>query len=148
MIGRHSTTTSPSMASSRRSTPWVEGCCGPMLRRSSSGLEGASSAAPISWPLVPGCAVESVSGLITAVHVARYGEVDRLRAERLAAPERKALPVIRQHDAAQEGVAIEADAEEVEELALVEVGARQAGGQAGRLGVRAGLEAQPGVLVH
>ena len=31
MIGLQVTTVSPSSSSSSRSTPWVEGCCGPML---------------------------------------------------------------------------------------------------------------------
>ena len=31
MIGVHLITVSPSSSISRRSTPWVEGCCGPML---------------------------------------------------------------------------------------------------------------------
>ena len=29
--GRAETTTSPSISRTRRNTPWVEGCCGPML---------------------------------------------------------------------------------------------------------------------
>src|SRR5258708_39037167 len=31
MIGLHFTTVSPSSSSATRSTPWVEGCCGPMF---------------------------------------------------------------------------------------------------------------------
>src|SRR5262249_57499588 len=36
MWGRAARTTSPSVRSSIRSTPWVDGCCGPMLRIISS----------------------------------------------------------------------------------------------------------------
>jgi hypothetical protein len=36
MCGRAARTTSPSVRSSIRSTPWVDGCCGPMLRIISS----------------------------------------------------------------------------------------------------------------
>src|SRR6266568_2730136 len=36
MTGMHSMTFSPWSFSTRRRTPWVEGCCGPMLRMSSS----------------------------------------------------------------------------------------------------------------
>ena len=31
ITGLHRMTVSPSSSKSRRSTPWVEGCCGPML---------------------------------------------------------------------------------------------------------------------
>ena len=36
MCGRAAFTISPSVRSSTRSTPWVAGCCGPMLRIISS----------------------------------------------------------------------------------------------------------------
>src|SRR5258706_1630962 len=43
MTGMHSTTFSPESFRTRRSTPWVEGCCGPMLRMSSSVSSPSSS---------------------------------------------------------------------------------------------------------
>ena len=36
MDGRTSATVSPSRVRTRRSTPWVDGCCGPMLMTSRS----------------------------------------------------------------------------------------------------------------
>src|SRR5688572_27884466 len=99
MTGRQRTTTSPSRTSSRRSTPCVDGCWGPILTVSSSRRS------------------------VAAIHAPRHGEVDRLGADRFRATQRMALPVIGQHDARQLGVAIEADAEQIEQLTLVPVGA-------------------------
>src|SRR6266852_3250740 len=116
--------TSPSRTSSRRSTPWVEGCCGPMLTVSSS---RSPSAAP----------TEGASTSVTAVDLSGHGEVDGLRAERLGAPQRVAAPIVGEHDAAQIGVALKVDAKEVEQFALVPVGAGDDGGDAGRIAIRA-----------
>src|SRR4051794_5188902 len=100
MTGRHLTTTSPSRVSSRRRTPWVDGCCGPILTVRSSRLSVAS---------------------IMRVHLASHGEIHRLAAERLGAPQRMTFPVVGQHDARKVRVPLEADAEEVIDLALVPV---------------------------
>src|ERR671931_416164 len=110
MTGRHWTTTSPSSTSSSRSTPCVDGCCGPMLTVNSSRC--------------------SLRVSVAAIHVSGDGEVDRLGAERLGPAQRVALPVVGQHDAAQVRVTVEADPEQVEHLALVPVGAGDSGGQA------------------
>ena len=45
MIGLQRVTVSPSSSSSSRSTPWVEGCWGPMLMIMRSGAEGGAVAA-------------------------------------------------------------------------------------------------------
>src|SRR5919199_3274933 len=122
MTGRQRTTTSPSSTSSSRSTPWVDGCCGPMLTvsssRCSSGL--TSSVEPTSWVLVPGVPGRTSASART-IDVSRDGEVDGLRPEGFGASQRVALPVIGQHDALQVGVALEANTEQVEQLALVPV---------------------------
>src|SRR3977135_1297634 len=52
MTGMHSTTFSPDNRNTRRKTPCVEGCCGPMFRinssvsRPSSSMTGSSTPAP------------------------------------------------------------------------------------------------------
>src|SRR5438067_13823645 len=127
MTGRHLTTTSPSSSNSKRSTPWVDGCCAPMLTVSSSRF--------------------SLRGLIAAIDPPRDGEVDGLGAERLGAPQGVALPIIWQHDSSQIGVAVELDAQQVDQLALVPVGAGDDRGQAVRLAVGARLEPEAGVLI-
>src|SRR5688572_10260294 len=51
MCGRAAFTTSPSVRSSIRSTPWVDGCCGPMFRIISSvsmSASGSQSWLPLS----------------------------------------------------------------------------------------------------
>ena len=45
MAGRMWVTVSPSISRMRRSTPWVEGCCGPMLTTIVSSPRSACSAA-------------------------------------------------------------------------------------------------------
>src|SRR2546425_3497137 len=128
MTGRHLTTTSPSSTSSRRSTPCVDGCWGPMLTLSSSRRS-------VAWT------VAAPEASIGGIHPPRDGEVDGLRAKRLCASERVAAPIVGQHDALQVRMADERDPEEVEQLALVPVGARHDRGEAGRLAICARLEA-------
>src|SRR6266567_4013678 len=128
MTGRHLTTTSPSSVNSRRSTPCVDGCWGPMLIVSSSRGSAAS--------------------VVVAIDLSRYRKVDRLRAERLCSPQRVALPVVGQHDAAQLRVALEFDAEQVVQLAFEPVRAGYQRGDARRFAIGAGLEAQPGAQLH
>ena len=54
MTGLHRTTYSPSSSSSRRSTPCVEGCCGPMLM------------IIVSWRISPEAPTSRGPGLILA----------------------------------------------------------------------------------
>src|SRR5712691_9963938 len=121
--------TSPSRTSSNRSTPWVEGCCGPMLTVSSS---RPSSLAEDS--------AEGASTSVTPVDPPGHREVDGFRAEGLRAAEGVAAPVVGHHDSPQIGVALKLDAEEVEQLALVPIGAGHERGDAGRKTVSARLE--------
>ena len=53
MPARASVTVSPSSSRIRRSTPWVEGCCGPMLTttRSSASSPRPSEMESQSWPV-------------------------------------------------------------------------------------------------
>src|SRR5579884_890435 len=137
MTGRQLTTSSPSTVSSRRSTPWVDGCCGPMLMCSSSRWAsggGPTWATPTSWVLVPGVPGRTSASVwvsVCAIDASRDGEIDRFGAERFGAPQRIPLPIVGQHDAAQVGMPIEADAEQVVDLAFVPVGAGDARGDAG-----------------
>src|SRR5687767_7519492 len=132
MTGRQRTTTSPSRTSSSRKTPCVDGCCGPMLTVSSSrvSVPSADSSGDVSVP---------------TIDAPCDGEVDGLCAERFGAPQRMPEPVVGHHEPPQVRMAVEADAEQIEHLALVPVGARDDRRDARRLGVRARLEAQPGV---
>src|SRR4051794_26055278 len=125
MIGRQLTTTSPSSLSSSRSTPCVDGCCGPMLTVSSSRRSS-----------------------VVAIYPPCHGEVHGLAAERLGSPQRMPLPGVWQHDPPQVWVALEADAKQVEHLALVPVGARHARRQARRLAIGGSLDPQPRLLGH
>src|SRR5260370_31620065 len=103
--------TSPPNTSSNRSSPWVDGCCGPMLTVSSSRPPSSARTS-----------AEGESTSVPAIGLPCHREINRLRAERLRAAQGVAAPVVGEHDAAQIGVALELNAEEVEELALVPVG--------------------------
>src|SRR5258706_11388126 len=111
MIGLAPTMVSPSSSSATRSTPWVEGCCGPMLRvivslRTELDLLGREL-------------LELGGGLHPVGRV--VGEGDLLVAERRVLAQRPAHPVLGQQDAGEVRVARELDAVEVERLALVPV---------------------------
>src|SRR5450759_1245898 len=106
------TTMSPSRCTSTWPTPWVEGCAGPMLTTSSStGSPSAESAGvrDSTWSVMP---VLPSSDVVRALENPRVVVV-------LA--QRMALEVRRQHDASQVRVAVEDDAEQVEDLALLPV---------------------------
>src|SRR5881409_3152246 len=108
MMGRASTTVSPSSSSATRSTPCVEGCCGPMLRvmvsvRTVFHLLGREL-------LQLRCRLEPVGRVV--------GEGHFLVAERRVLPQRPAHPVLGQEDAREVGMACELDAVEVVGLAL------------------------------
>src|SRR5262245_16303720 len=114
MIGLAASTVSPSSSSATRSTPCVDGCCGPMLSvmvslRTVSDLLG----------LEPG---ERRRRLPPAGRVVR--ERDLLVAERRVLAERPAVPVVGEQDAREVGMPGEGDAEEVVGLALVPVRGR------------------------
>src|SRR5262245_26050599 len=97
MTGLTSTTVSPSSVSSSRSTPWVEGCWGPML--------------------ISIISVRNTVDLLPQPHVL-LGEAF----QRQFLAQRVPAPLVGQEDAAQVGMPVEDDAEEVEDLALVPVG--------------------------
>src|SRR5215217_768813 len=123
MIGLHFTTTSPSSSSSSLRTPWVLGCCGPMLMCSVLRTRGVSIAI-LASQLVAAAGAEDVTG---------DREIHRLATGRVVSPQRMAVPAVRHHDPRQIRVALELDPEQVVHLALVPVGAGKQAGDARRL---------------
>ena len=102
--------------------PWVPGCCGPRLRiRVSVVHAGQRNRSAGSG----GCRRASASGV--GGHLGG--------AEGVLLAQRVPLPVVRHQDAAQVGVAAEADAVHVEDFALVPVGGGEDGGDAGEFGM-------------
>src|SRR5262245_43104143 len=112
MIGLAFTTVSPSSSSTTRSTPCVEGCCGPMLRVMVSVRTVANL-----FRLEPrelGRGLHPPRGVVRERHF--------LVAEGRVLAQRPADPVLGQQDAGEARVARELDAVEVVGLALVPIG--------------------------
>src|SRR5665213_3829356 len=157
MSGARETMVSPSPSTTRRKTPCVDGCCGPMLRtivESEMGSEpcglwcDVDSATTSSTPgmsissaerkparLVPVVSrtpVVCVIGVLRATGFSRSSAIAMLAVSlhRVVLAERVAVPVVGHHDAGEARMAGEAHAEEVEDFALVEVGGRPDGGDA------------------
>ena len=157
MIGLVRSTVSPSSSSMSRSTPWVDGCCGPMLmimvslvgvgrllgERGGVGLGQAQHrsraraaarrrrrpcAGAISW--APS-AVRSTRSVVVVIGGHRGWssgvrgalELHRDAPDGVVLAQRVAVPVLGHEDAGEVGVAVEADAEHVEHLALQRLGA-------------------------
>src|SRR5258708_29110724 len=100
MIGFALTIVSPSSSSTTRSTPWVEGCCGPML----SVIVSVRTVADLL-----GLERREVGRRQTpARRVVR--ERDLLIAERRVLAQRPADPVLGQENAREVGMAVERDA--------------------------------------
>src|SRR5688572_17930232 len=115
---------SPSMVRPTRSTPWVDGCCGPRLMN--------------IWSVLS-CFSGRTSG--AALVIEAVLDVDVVLAQRVPDQE------VRGEDLRQVGVPVELDAQEVEQLALLPVGALEESGQAGDAGVVArqlALDEDPG----
>src|SRR5881397_45272 len=108
MIGRALTTVSPSSSSTTRSTPCVDGCCGPML----------SVMVSVRTVLhLPGLELLEVGvGLDAVRRVVR--ERDFLVTERRVLAQRPAHPFLGQQDAGEIGMPGELDPVEVVLLAL------------------------------
>src|ERR1700730_16360172 len=124
MTGRQWTTVSPSSTSSSRSTPCVDGCCGPMSMVSSS------------------------RSSVRAINPSRDREVDRLTTQWLGSSQGVALPVVGQHDPLQIWMALELDAKQVEDFAFIPVRAWHERRNTRRVLVGARLEPQPRVRVQ
>src|SRR3972149_6448759 len=118
--------TSPSRSNTRRSTPCVAGCCGPMLRVSVSRRWAAMARL---LPLRGNLGDDLAGDLGDAAD-----ELHRLLDQRIVLAQGMPLPVVRHEDAGQVGVAAEANAEEGVHLALQPVRRRpDRGGRPGPL---------------
>src|SRR3954470_20091404 len=144
MIGFVRRTVSPWSSSMRRSTPWVLGCCGPMLMimvsssltststsscdtpRSTAPCSRARTASPVSLRGLISWAPSSVSvvsSVIRSPRPRRFFELHGDPADEIVLAEGVALPIVGHEDARQIGVALEHDAEHVVHLALHGLGA-------------------------
>src|SRR4051794_2983241 len=114
MCGTHRTTVSPSRSSTSRSTPCVDGCCGPMFRVS-------VSVAPIGYRPSFGAGGSSAARnemlLNNFLHVV-VQDHRPLPHDGVVLAERVTIPIVRQLDAAEVGMTLEDDAEEIVDLAL------------------------------
>src|SRR5208282_1337922 len=138
MSGTALTTFSPSSSRSTRSTPCVEGCCGPMLRTIvfvapaavSTVVMGCQSAERNLVPFQPNrprnanaYPVQVASNGPNGHFLHRVGTALAFALRRKITAERKTFEAIGQEDAAQVRMAGKLDAKEVENLALQPVGA-------------------------
>src|SRR5688572_8119031 len=108
--------TSPSARTTKRSTPWVDGCCGPMLRVMSS----VTTPPPLSarWISTSNPA-SPIAGLrLQQTFARRRDAVVLLRLDEVLA-QRVARPVLRHEQPAEIGAYQKAHAEENEDLALL-----------------------------
>src|SRR5512143_1408532 len=116
MSGIASFMTSPSARTTKRSTPCVDGCCGPMERVMSSVTTPPSASERCTSTSNPARLIAS-SDLEQAFPRRRDAVVllglDEVLAERMA------RPILRHQDAAQVRMPLERDAEQVEHLALL-----------------------------
>src|SRR5215470_1834543 len=119
MSGMASFITSPSARTTKRSTPCVDGCCGPIESVMSSVTTPPLPSARCTSTSNPARLIGS-SGLQQAFPRGRDAVVllglDEVLAERMPGP------VLRHEDTPQVGVPRELDAEEIEHLALLPVG--------------------------
>src|ERR1035438_6905102 len=102
MSGWHLTMVSPSNSSSRRSTPCVEGCCGPMFRDRLRGFALMASSATASGMV-------GVTVSLTFVPVS-----NPVARDAVILAQRMPFPIVRQHDAAQIRMVPEPHAEQIE----------------------------------
>src|SRR5277367_5119881 len=99
MSGTIFSTVSPSISMTRRSTPWVDGCCGPMLRTMVVSPEPSTTWGSSSEPVETNSVIgrDRCLSLAVALHW-------------LILAQRVAFPFVGHYDAAQVGVSGEADA--------------------------------------
>src|SRR6476661_11250390 len=114
MSGTALTTSSPSRRRSRRSTPCVDGCCGPIDSVISDSSDWSSTST------VPGSL--SITVLISSEKLTSIHAVRLVASQRVILSQRVPVEIRRQQYAAQIGMAIENDAEQIECLTLVPVG--------------------------
>src|SRR5262245_47379967 len=109
IVGLAERTISPSSSSTRRSTPCVLGCCGPMLTVIVS-VRISATRQSILLHVCP----ELGFG-----HLERFGRLRRLPdLDRIVLPKRIAVPILGHQQAARIGMTVERDAEKIPDLAL------------------------------
>src|SRR5262245_49911987 len=117
MSGMASFITSPSARTTKRSTPWVDGCCGPMLSVISSVTTPPPFARRCTSTSKPASPIPFSSGLEQALARRRDAVVllglDEVLAQRMS------RPVFGHEDPPQVGMSGEGHAEEIEHLALL-----------------------------
>src|SRR6201999_1368365 len=131
MPTRHSVTVSPSRVRISRSTPCVDGCCGPMLMTMcqvpgvSAAWSAAATSSSQSWPETLYTRPSAVASCFRPPLIRRRhlgpAVLDGDTAERVVLALRVTLPVVRHLDPGQRWVPVEDDAEEVPGLPLVPV---------------------------
>src|SRR6185436_7405677 len=130
MSGVAFTTISPSSTSSRRSTPCVEGCCGPIeivicvsSGRSTTSNCGGSVAELIYpfglWPLVLGLCCSKTK--VQRPKTSSFQAIRLITSQRKIFPERVSLPVIRQEDASQIRMPVENHTKQIKRLTFVPI---------------------------
>src|SRR5579863_3139616 len=110
MSGIRRTTVSPSISSSTRNTPCVDGCCGPMFRIMVRSWPGSSTGVGVRWAIFIQRAGTQQSGLAVALH-------------RVIFAQGMAFPILWHQNAPQVRMARETNTEEIENFALKIVGA-------------------------
>src|ERR1700681_706139 len=105
MSGIMRTTVSPSISSSTRSTPWVDGCWGPMFRIMVRSCPGSSTGVGFRWAI----------SFIAISAVALHG---------IILAQRMAFPILRHQNAPQIRMPGETHAKQIENLALEVIGSR------------------------
>src|SRR3954471_975028 len=141
MVGAAERTVSPSSSSTRRSTPCVLGCCGPIL----TVIVSVRTAGMFAWrPL----AFVSLAGQPIALNVLPeflFGHLEGLRRVRRTPdlhreilPQRKAVPVLRHQQASWIGMTVKGDPEHVPDFPLEPVRCGPYPADRGDVRVRAG----------
>src|SRR5947199_10649585 len=118
MSGIASFMTSPSARTTKRSTPCVEGCCGPMLRVMSSVESPPSACGRCTSTSKP---VRPILRRLQEAFARGRDAVVLLGLDEVLA-QRVARPVLRHEDAAEIGMPLEGHAQEIEDLALLPLG--------------------------
>src|SRR6267143_2296316 len=131
MSGVALTTISPSSTSSRRSTPWVDGCCGPIEivicvssgRSTTSNCGGMLTALLISFRFqVSGFKVPHENLRLETSNLKLLQRIRLVATQRKILPQRVSLPVVRQKNPAQVRMSIKNYSKEIKRFALVPVG--------------------------
>src|SRR6266851_3285230 len=129
-------TLSPSSLRITRSTPWVAGCCGPMLMTSSlASRNGFSGASRSSGESVFGSVIASFEPCFFSL-AALNSQVDLhpfviLLQDAVVFAQRMSLPSVGQQNAFHVGMSVELDAKHVEDLAFQPVRSGPQGYRAG-----------------